>query len=58
MTDKTKDDKQDKQAAQSSGGRGYHVSDLPDGAEPDPLGDASLTPEQRATAGTSGESGS
>jgi hypothetical protein len=33
-------------------GGDYHVSDLPEGAVPDPLGDAKLTPAERATAGT------
>ena len=32
--------------------KAYHVSDLGEGQEPDPLGDASLTAQERATAGT------
>jgi hypothetical protein len=31
-------------------GAGYHVSDLTEGQKPDPLGDASLTAQERATA--------
>lgn len=35
---------------QTGGGDGYHVSDLTEGQKPDPLGDASLSAKERATA--------
>jgi hypothetical protein len=40
--------------SKSSRGKGYHVSDLTEGQEPDPLGDASLSARERAGA-TGGE---
>jgi hypothetical protein len=36
--------------ARAKTGDGYHVSDLTEGQVPDPLGDASLTARERATA--------
>jgi hypothetical protein len=47
-TDKAKSDREAK--AKTDKDAPYHVSDLPEGAEPDPLGDASLTALERATA--------
>lgn len=36
--------------AQAGKQGGYSVTDLPEGATPDPLGDASLSPRERAGA--------
>lgn len=38
---------------QAAKGTGYSATDLPEGAEPDPLGDASLSARERA--GASGD---